>query len=138
MSWQAPAIWRAGILAAMLCTALSLNALAQSRQGTRVLPSDSAGLVLGRPVVDPQGAAVGHLVDLLVDGAGVPQAGVIDVGGFIGIGVRRVAVGWSLLRFVHQNQETRIVVDMPIDDVAAGPEFRHVESMEIVVRSQPP
>lgn len=132
------AIWRAGVLLAALCAAVPVAAQAPSQRGTRVLAPDSAGLALGRPVVDLQGMNVGHLVDLLVDGTGAPQAGVIDVGGFIGIGARRVAVGWSLLRFLHQNRETRIVVDLPLADIAAGPEFRGTESMGIVIRRQPP
>lgn len=60
--------------------------------------TDIAGL-LGHPIVDSTGEEVGRVTDLLVDAQGRLRAAVIDVGGFMGVGNRKVAVAWSALRF---------------------------------------
>jgi hypothetical protein len=84
----------------------------------------SIGTILGRPILDPSGDEIGRLVDLLVDRDGQPRAAVIDVGGFLGIGMRRVAVAWEALRFAPDTGEIRIAEDVTTDEVAAAPEFR--------------
>ena len=43
---------------------------------------DKTIALLGQPVVGPLGQEVGRVVDVLVDGKGIPQAAVIDFGGF--------------------------------------------------------
>ncbi len=58
----------------------------------RAFPGGTVTTILGRDVVDSSGDDVGQLVDIMVDKAGRPVAGVIDVGGFLGVGKRRVAV----------------------------------------------
>ena len=50
-------------------------------------------------VADPEGKEIGRLVDVLVDDQGQPQAAVIDFGGFMGVGNRKIAVDWSALHF---------------------------------------
>ena len=43
-------------------------------------------------VLDNDGKEIGRIVDVVVDPAGQPRAIVVDVGGFMGVGSRRVAV----------------------------------------------
>ncbi len=64
----------------------------------QVAPVELTGL-LGRAVVGETGGQLGRIVDLLVDGQGRVRAVVVDVGGFMGMGSRKVAVAWSALRF---------------------------------------
>jgi RecA/RadA recombinase len=65
---------------------------------------------------------VGRIVDVLVGDAGLPRAAVIDFGGFLGVGNRRVAVTWSSLSF---NAAARtIALDMTADQIRATPQFR--------------
>lgn len=80
--------------------------------------------VLGRRVVDPSGDEIGRLVELLVDGDGKPRAAVLDVGGFLGIGTRRVAVAWEALRFAPAAQDIQVARDLTPEEVSAAPEFR--------------
>src|SRR4051812_7182041 len=49
----------------------------------------AAEAVLGGTIVDDAGKEIGRLVDVLVDRNGTPQAGVIDFGGFLGVGARK-------------------------------------------------
>ena len=64
----------------------------------QVAPVELTGL-LGYAVVGENGSQLGRIVDLLVDGQGRVRAVVVDVGGFMGVGSRKVAVAWSALRF---------------------------------------
>lgn len=105
---------------------------------SRALSNIDVGTILGRDVVDSADADVGQLVDLLVDKAGKPIAGVIDVGGFLGVGKRRVAVAWRLLRFVPDSGGPRIHMDLTFDSAAAAPEFQGPDGTLIVIDNAPP
>lgn len=81
--------------------------------------------ILGREVSGPDGKAVGLIVDVLVDDLGQPRAAVVDVGGFLGIGSRRIAVVWRALHFVSEaSGADRIKLDMTINQISATPEFK--------------
>ena len=80
--------------------------------------------ILGRQVRDPANEPVGRIVDVLVDDAGQPRAAVIDFGGFMGVGNRRVAVAWRALRFVPAQGRGTIGLDMTADQIKDTPEFR--------------
>jgi hypothetical protein len=88
------------------------------------LPAGRVSSILGRAVLDGKGTEIGPIVDVLVDGHGRPRVAVIDVGGFLGIGVRRVAVAWETLRFERVDGAARITEDLTMDEVAAAPEYK--------------
>ncbi len=96
-----------------------------------------ATTILGRSVRDSEGDDAGQLVDVLVDKNGDPIAGVINVGGFLGVGSRRIAVAWGLLHVVHGNDETHIAMDMLFDVAAAAPEFRGPDNTIVVIDRKP-
>src|SRR5271165_1211468 len=79
--------------------------------------------VLGRTVYSPAGDTVGRIVDVLVDAAGLPQAAVLDVGGFMGVGNRIIAVHWAALRFHPTDKDHPITIDMPAAEIAAAPQY---------------
>ncbi|HEY4042736.1 MAG TPA: PRC-barrel domain-containing protein, partial [Rhodopila sp.] len=76
-----------------------------------VAPQD-AEAILGQRVTDPDGKDIGRLVDVLVDANGQPQAAVIDFGGFMGVGNRKIAVHWSALRFNPADANHKVTLDM--------------------------
>ena len=86
---------------------------------------EAAGL-LGRTVRDPAEVALGRIVDVLVDDAGQPRAAVIDVGGFMGMGSRRIAVGWRALRFSTAVGVGRITLDMTLDQIKDTPDYKRL------------
>jgi sporulation protein YlmC with PRC-barrel domain len=55
--------------------------------------------ILGRPVQGADGKEMGRVIDVIVDSGGRVRAAVIDFGGFLGVGSRKIAVDWSALRF---------------------------------------
>jgi hypothetical protein len=87
------------------------------------VPPEEAFAILGLPVTGPDGKTVGRLVDLLVDASGKPEAGVIDVGGFMGVGARKIAVHWSTLHFAPADPKRPITLDLTLDQIKAAPEF---------------
>ena len=83
----------------------------------------TAFAILGSPVAGPDGKTVGRLVDVLVDDAGVPQAAVIDFGGFMGVGARKIAVHWSVLHFSPTNPKQPITLNLTADQIKTAPEY---------------
>lgn len=80
--------------------------------------------ILGRQVRGPAGEMVGRIVDVLVGDAGIPRAAVIEFGGFMGLGNRRVAVTWRALRFGPATGQVPITLDMTADQIKEIPEFK--------------
>ncbi|HEY4041877.1 MAG TPA: PRC-barrel domain-containing protein [Rhodopila sp.] len=97
-----------------------------------VAPED-AEAILGQRVTDPDGKDIGRLVDVLVDANGQPQAAVIDFGGFMGVGNRKIAVHWSALRFNPADANHKVTLDMTPDQIKAAPEFRNPNKAASVV-----
>ncbi|MGA9549584.1 MAG: PRC-barrel domain-containing protein [Rhodomicrobium sp.] len=75
--------------------------------------------VIGKRLVGASGENVGRIVDILVDNAGKVRAAIVDYGGFLGIGSRRIAVAWPDLRFGPGTGA--IQVDLPRDRLARAP-----------------
>jgi hypothetical protein len=90
---------------------------------TKLWP-DEAKSVLGQQVFTTDGQNAGRLVDVLVDQDGAPRAGIIDFGGFMGLGNRRVSVAWSALRFDPSNKQHPITMALTPDQVRAAPEYK--------------
>lgn len=87
------------------------------------LPPNGVGTILGRHVFSTAQEDIGLLTDILVDTNGAPTAAIIDVGGFLGVGTRRIAIAWNLLHFSFNGDDTRIVEDLSHDEAAAAPEY---------------
>jgi PRC-barrel domain len=80
--------------------------------------------VLGREVRTRVEEDVGRIVDLLADRQGKVQAAVIEFGGFLGIGTRKIAVEWSALSFESDGRHPVIVVDMTRNRLRVAPEYK--------------
>jgi len=89
--------------------------------------------VLGHRVVEPDGQTVARLIDVLVDPNGQPVAAVLDFGGFMGVGNRKIAVHWSTLRFESGEGTHRIILTLTQDEFKAAPEYRDPEKPAPVV-----
>jgi hypothetical protein len=81
--------------------------------------------VLGRTITDKKGQEIGRIVNVLVDQWGKPRAAVIDFGGFMGVGSRRIAVAWRALHFVPDAKGgPTITLDMTPDQIKATPAYQ--------------
>jgi hypothetical protein len=84
------------------------------------LPRESSQRVIGREVTGPSGDVVARIVNVLLDEAGQPRAAVLDYGGFLGVGRRRVAVAWRTLRFAPD----AVRLELTRDQMRAFPDYR--------------
>ena len=88
--------------------------------------------VLGRDVRSAADEDMGRIVDVVVDRAGQVRAAVIDFGGFLGVGSRRIVVDWNALRFWRiGNKSDSISLELTKEQVRAAPEYK--EDTPIVV-----
>jgi PRC-barrel domain protein len=121
------------------CIALLLTAAAPEPPAGTVqrVPPEQAMAILGHTVTDPDGKNIGHLVDVLVGGQGDPEAAVIDFGGFMGVGNRKIAVQWSALHFAPGDPKRPITVELTQDRIKAAPEYADVAKPAQVVIAPP-
>jgi PRC-barrel domain len=75
-------------------------------------------------VLSATGENMGRIVDVLFDPAGKPCAAVIDFGGFLGVGTRKIAVDWSALRFDLGEKRNIIALDLGREQLKAAPEYK--------------
>ena len=88
--------------------------------------------VLGREVRSAADEDMGRIVDVVVDRAGQVRAAVIDFGGFLGVGSRKIVVDWNALRFWRiGNKSDSISLELTREQVRAAPEYK--EDTPIVV-----
>ena len=79
--------------------------------------------LLGHAVVNAEGAELGRIIDLLIDAQGQVRAVVVDVGGFMGVGNRKVAVAWSALRFSAADKGPVISILIPPDRIKSWADY---------------
>ncbi|MDB5371004.1 MAG: hypothetical protein JWP20_2562 [Roseomonas sp.] len=79
---------------------------------------------MGQDVKGPSGTVVGQLVNILVDNQGQPRAAVLDYGGFLGVGKRRIAVTWRALRFGAEG----IQLGLSREQLRGVPDFKDAEA----------
>ena len=80
--------------------------------------------VLGREIRSVADENMGRIVDVIVDRSGQVRAAVIDFGGFLGVGSRKIAVDWNILRFGSEEKPARIVVELTQSQLKAAPEYK--------------
>jgi PRC-barrel domain protein len=93
--------------------------------------ADARG-ILGRDVRSSAGENMGRIVDVIVDRSGTVRAAVIDFGGFLGVGSRKIVVDWAALHFGQvTNKKESITLELTLEQVKAAPEYK--EDTPIVV-----
>jgi hypothetical protein len=80
--------------------------------------------VLGREVLSAANENMGRIVDVLVDRDGRVRAAIIDFGGFLGVGSRKIAVDWNALHFPTPGKpDERVTLDLNRDQVNTAPAY---------------
>lgn len=103
------------------------------------VPADQDIAILGHTVSAPDGKTIGRVIDVLVDAAGKPEAAVIDVGGFLGVGTRKIAVHWNTLHFLPGSGQDHITLDLTLDQIKAAPEYKSTNRpVPVVVKPHKP
>jgi hypothetical protein len=97
-----------------------------------ILQSQDLQGILGKEVLSVSGENMGRIVDVVVDRTGKVRAAIIDFGGFLGVGSRKIAVDWNALSFPRPGDKAgRVTLEFTRDQVKAGPEYQ--EGKPVVV-----
>ena len=98
-----------------------------------IIRAKEAHGVLGRNVRSQAGEDMGHIFDVIVDRAGSVRAAVIDFGGFLGVGSRKIVVDWNALHFgLVANKGDSITLELTKDQVMAAPEYKEDEPIVVL------
>ncbi|MXU65693.1 PRC-barrel domain-containing protein [Oceanomicrobium pacificus] len=81
--------------------------------------------LIGQRVYDVNDEWVGELSEMIITEDGMVQAGIVDVGGFLGLGEKPVAIGFESFTITKADdgEEIRIYVDATEDQLEAMAEY---------------
>ena len=102
-----------------------------------IAPEEAVG-ILGKKVHGPAGEDMGMIVDVLVDGDSRPRAAVIDFGGFLGVGSRKIAIDWELLQFRPADRTQPVHLVLGRTEVQAAPEYKPSGQPAEIIAPTPP
>src|SRR5205807_1029550 len=107
---------------------------ASSPSGTpaMVLDDQEVSAIVGKSVRSSAGEDMGRIVDVIVSRDGEVRAAIIDFGGFLGIGTRKIAVDWRALKFAPAGKPGTITVDLTRNQVRLAPEYKRGEPVVVV------
>jgi hypothetical protein len=128
---------RRGTILASIALLLTAAAPDPPAGDVQHVPPEEALAILGHNVEDPDGKDIGRLVDVLVGQDGEPQAAVIDFGGFLGVGSRKIAVRWSALHFAPGDAKHPVTLELTPDQIKGAPEFKDIAKPAPVVVAAP-
>ncbi len=84
------------------------------------------------------GDELGRVIDIIIDKDGHPRAAIIDFGGFLGVGTRKIAVDWRALRFTPDgNKERKLSVALTRNQVRVSPEYKAGEPIVVLGPASP-
>jgi sporulation protein YlmC with PRC-barrel domain len=106
------------------------------KEGTPATVVDAQQLesILGKNVISPTGEDMGRIVDIIVDRSGQVRAAIIDFGGFLGVGTRKIAVDWRLIRFPSDEKMDNVMVDLTSNQLRVSPVFKAGEPVVVIGR----
>jgi len=94
--------------------------------------------VLGKEVTSRTGENVGRIVQVLVDQTGQVRGAVIDFGGFMGVGSRKIVVDWAALHFAPAGEHPAVILDFTRDQIKAAPEYQDGKPVVVLSALAPP
>jgi hypothetical protein len=89
--------------------------------------------ILGKNVYSPKGEDLGRVVDLLADPDGRVRVAIIDFGGFLGVGTRRIAVDWPLLHFFPTDKDKPLILTVTREKLQSAPEYKDSTSPRVLM-----
>jgi PRC-barrel domain protein len=89
--------------------------------------------ILGKDVKNPTGEDMGRVVDVLADAEGHVRVAIIDFGGFLGVGTRRIAVDWPLLHFNPAADNKWLTLSVTRQKLQSTPEYKDPSSPRVLM-----
>lgn len=88
--------------------------------------------VLGVKVQGPKGEDLGRIVDVMADATGRVRIAIIDFGGFLGVGDRKIAIEWPLLRF-SPSDPVSVVLSVEREKLKSLPDYKGAERPQVLM-----
>jgi sporulation protein YlmC with PRC-barrel domain len=82
---------------------------------------------VGQPIVNASGEKIGDINDVLFDRTGKITTVVIGVGGFLGLGEKRVALPFEAITYSEADGKRQIMVPLTKEALQAAPAFKLTE-----------
>jgi hypothetical protein len=90
-----------------------------------------ASEAVGQAVYNKANERIGEVDDLLVDGNGTVLAAIVGVGGFIGVGERKVAISYRSFEMSRDAQgNARLMVDVNKETLNNAEEYKTTNAMK--------
>ncbi len=87
--------------------------------------------LLGREVRTREGDS-GRIIDLLTDREGKLQAAVVEMGGFLGIGTRKIAIDWRSFNFTTPDPRSFVTLEISREQLRLAPEYTARETVVVL------
>ena len=107
---------------------------ASSPSGTPavVLDDQEVSGIVGKSVRSSADEDMGRIVDVIVNQDGHVRAAIIDFGGVLGIGTRKIAVDWRALKFAPAGKPGAITLELTRNQVRVAPEYKRGEPLVVL------
>jgi len=102
-----------------------------------VLDDQEVSTILGKSVRSSADEDMGRIVDIIVSRDGQIHAAIIDFGGLLGIGTRKIAIDWRVLNFAPAGKPGAIILELTRNQVRLAPEYRRGEPVVVVGAGSP-
>lgn len=96
-----------------------------------VVDGEQLESVLGIEALSSTGDNMGRIDDIIVDRSGEIRAAIIDFGGFLGVGSRKIAVDWRSLHF-DPKKPGAVVVNLTKDQLRVAPVYKAAEPVVMI------
>jgi PRC-barrel domain len=96
-----------------------------------VVDGEQLESVLGIEALSSTGETMGRIVDIIVDRSGQIRAAIIDFGGFLGVGSRKIAVDWRSLHF-EPKKTGLVVANLTKDQLRVAPVYKAAEPVVMI------
>ncbi len=132
MAWAAAALALSGTACIAADAPRPLSPDAGVTADAVVLSKNQIQGILGKKVMSGAGQDMGQIVNVIVDRSGQPRAAVVDFGGFLGVGSRKIAVDWAALHFAPQGKTDEVTLDLKPDQLRAAPEYQDGKPVVVI------
>jgi hypothetical protein len=89
--------------------------------------------LLGREVRTRVEGDSGRIIDLLTDRDGKLQAAVVEMGGFLGIGTRKIAIDWRSFNFSTPDPRSFVTLEVSREQLRLAPEYTGRENVVVLM-----
>lgn len=97
-----------------------------------VIDGQAAESLLGKKVQSAKDEDMGRIVDVIVDKAGQIRAAIVDFGGFLGVGSRKIAVDWRAIHMSPDGKLDHLVISLPQDQLRSAPVYKEGEPVVVI------